>query len=223
MDTVTLSKQNRLFWLGRYATRTYITVRYMMEQLDALIDEKPVDYEAFCRRMGIPCPYQSGENFCRRYLFDKNDPNSVQACAEAMLGNGMTLRETITSPTLAYLQMAESALELASRSEAPAVELQWVLDDIMAFRGSFDDNVDTENARNIAKTGGLVERISLMLRLDLQPERLKPELCKLLNRLYKTDLTPQPGALEVLTGYAVKEQPAGPATLLAAVEGLFIL
>ena len=62
-----------------------------------------------------------------------------------------------------------------------------------------------------------------MLRLDLQPERLKPELCKLLNRLYKTDLTPQPGALEVLTGYAVKEQPAGPATLLAAVEGLFIL
>ena len=34
---------------------------------------------------------------------------------------------------------------------------------------------------------------------------------------------PQPGALEVLTGYAVKEQPAGPAALLAAVEGLFIL
>lgn len=119
--------------------------------------------------------------------------------------------------------MAESALELASRSEAPAVELQWVLDDIMAFRGSFDDNVDTESARNIAKTGGFVERISLMLRLDLQPERIKPELCKLLNRLYKTDLTPQSGALAVIEAHAVKETPVSPSALLTAVESLFVL
>jgi len=223
MDTVTLSKQNRLFWLGRYATRTYLTVWYMMKQLDALIDGQPVAYEDFCRRMGIPCPYQSGEDFCRRYLFDEKDPYSVRSCAEAMLGNGMTLRETITSPTLAYLQMAESALGMASRSEAPAVELQWVLDDIMAFRGSFDDNVETENARNIAKTGGLVERLSLMLRLDLQPDRVTPELCKLLNRLYKTDLTPQPDALAVIEERAVKEHPVETSALLAAVEGLFVL
>ena len=223
MDTVTLSKQNRLFWLGRYTTRVYMTVRYMMKQMDTLVDGKSVAYEDFCRRMGIPCPYQNSEDFCRRYLFDEDDPYSVQTCAEAMLGNGITLRETITSPTLAYLQMAESALKLASNSEAPAVELQWVLDDIMAFRGSFDDNVDTENARNITKTGGQIERISLMLRLDLQPDRLKPELCKLLNRLYKTDLTPQPGALDVIAGYAVKEYPTEPASLLAAVEGMFVL
>lgn len=223
MDTVTLSKQNRLFWLGRYASRTYVTVRYMMKQLDALIDGQPVPYEDFCRRMGIPCPYQNGEDFCRRYLFDEKDPCSVRSSADAMLGNGMTLRETITSPTLAYLQMAQSAMELASRSEAPAVELQWVLDDIMAFHGSFDDNVDTESARNIAKTGGLVERLSLMLRLNLQPDRLEPELRKLLNRLYKTDLTPQPDALAVIEKRAVKEQPVDAAELLAAVEGLFIL
>ena len=93
----------------------------------------------------------------------------------------------------------------------------------MAFHGSFDDNVDTESARNIAKTGGLVERLSLMLRLDLQPDRLEPELRKLLNRLYKTDLTPQPDALAVIEKRAVKEQPVDAAELLAAVEGLFIL
>ena len=110
MDTVTLSKQNRLFWLGRYASRTYVTVRYMMKQLDTLIDEKPVAYEDFCRRMGIPCTYKDSEDFCRKYLFDSTDPCSVSSCVEAMLGNGMTLRETITSPTLAYLQMAQSAM-----------------------------------------------------------------------------------------------------------------
>ena len=223
MDTVTLSKQNRLFWLGRYASRAYITTHYMMGQLDALIDGQPVPYQDFCRRMGIPCIYRSEEDFCRRYLFDASDPASVRSCVDAMLGNGMTLRETITSPTLAYLQMAQSAMDLAARSEAPAVELQWVLDDIMAFQGSFDDAVEAESARNITKTGGLVERLSLMLRLDLQPEQVRRELRKLLNRLYKTDLTPQPGALAVIEGQALEEQPVETGALLAAVEGLFLL
>ena len=92
MDTVTLSKQNRLFWLGRYSMRTYITVRYMMRQLDALIDEQLVPYEDFCRRMGIPCPYQSGEDFCRRYLFDPEDPCSVRSCAaDGRVGAGAGL------------------------------------------------------------------------------------------------------------------------------------
>ena len=223
MDTVTLSKQNRLFWLGRYTSRAYGSIRYMMQQLDARIDGKPVPYQDFCRRMGIPCPYENAEAFCRRYLFDAADSASVRSCNDAMLGNGMTLRETITSPTLAYLQMAQSAMDLAARSEAPAVELQWVLDDIMAFRGSFDDTVEAENVRNITKTGGLVERLSLMLRLGLQPQFVDRELRKLLNRLYKTGLAPQPDALALIERRALEERSAEPQALLAAVEGLFVL
>ena len=146
MDTVTLSKQNRLFWLGRYAERVYTTTQYMMKQYDRLIDGGTVDYGTFCQKMGIPCAYDSGDDFCRRYLFDSTSPYSVQSGVEAMLGNGMVLRETITSPTLAYLQMAHTAMDLAAHSEAPSVELQWVLDDIMAFRGSFDDSVEVETA-----------------------------------------------------------------------------
>ena len=100
----------------------------------------------------------------------------MRGSVEAMLGNGMVLRETITSPTLAYLQMAHMALGMAESSEAPLVELQWVMDDIMAFRGSFDDSVEAETTRNITKVGSLVERISLMLRLDWQLPRLEREL-----------------------------------------------
>ena len=221
MDTVTLSKQNRLFWLGRYAERMYTTTQYMMKQYDRLIDGGTVDYETFCEKMGVPCIYDSGDDFCRRYLFDGLFPYSVQASVEAMLGNGMVLRETITSPTLAYLQMAHTAMGLAARSEAPGVELQWVLDDIMAFRGSFDDSVEVENARNITKTGGRVERISLMLRLDWQLERLDRELQKLINRLYKTDLTPEKGALDVITRRAVGGEDVDRILLLNSVEGLF--
>lgn len=223
MDTVTLSKQNRLFWLGRYSERVYATTRHMMKQIDLLIDGRPVAYQDYCARLGIPCIYTSDEDFCRRYLFDAGDPNSVMSAAEAMLGNGMVLRETLTSQTLAYLEMAHSAMEMAGRSEAPVVELQWVLDDLMAFRGSFDDTVEAESARNITKSGGMVERLSLMIRLGAPADRTMRELRKLLNRLYKTDLTPDAAALAVVEGRAVEEKAVPDAQLLTAVEGLFRL
>lgn len=221
MDTITLSKQNRLFWLGRYSERVHVSIQLMMEFYDKLLDGTGMDYRAFCRKMGIPCVYDSGEDFCRRYLFDSESQYSIATAVEAMLGNGMVLRETISSQTLAYLQMAHGAMEMASRSESPMVELQWVLDDIMAFRGSFDDAVEEESARNIAKTGGMVERISLMLRLERHPERVDHELRKLLNRLYKTDLTPDPAALKTITDRALDGQPVDRITLLSSVECLF--
>ena len=143
----------------------------------------------------------------------------MRGSVEAMLGNGMVLRETITSPTLAYLQMAHMALGMAESSEAPLVELQWVMDDIMAFRGSFDDSVEAETTRNITKVGSLVERISLMLRLDWQLPRLERELLKLLGRLRRTYLAPEAGALEVIERAAAGEA-VERGLLLASVEGL---
>ena len=223
MGPVTLSKQNRLFWLGRYAERVYMTVQFLMQAYDTLLDSTAVDYADFCHRLGVENVYRDAGDFCRRYLFDGSQPCSAQASMEALLGNGMVLRETITTPTLAYLQMAESAMQMASRSEAPAVELQWVLDDIMAFRGSFDEAVDHEVVRNITKTGGTVERLSLMLRLDWQSDRLRQEMRKLLNRLYKTDLATQPQALQTITAYALEDQEVEAPELLRSVEGLFVV
>ena len=49
------------------------------------------------------------------------------------------------------------------------------------------------------------------------------ELRKLLNRLYKTGLAPQPDALALIERQALEERPAEPQALLAAVEGLFVL
>lgn len=219
MDPVTLSKQNRLYWLGRYAERVYTTLQILMKLYDKHIDGETVDYAAFCRRMGVDCPYSGEEAFFRGYLFDKDSACSVRSSVEAMLGNGMVLRETITSPTLAYLQMAHMALGMAESSEAPLVELQWVMDDIMAFRGSFDDSVEAETTRNITKVGSLVERISLMLRLDWQLPRLERELLKLLARLRRTDLAPEAEALEVIERAAVGEA-VERGLLLASVEGL---
>ena len=223
MDTVTLSKQNRLFWLGRYAERVYTTTQYMMKQYDRLIDGETVDYETFCQKMGIPCVYDSGDDFCRRYLFDSTSPYSVQSGVEAMLGNGMVLRETITSPTLAYLQMAHSAMELAARSEAPGVELQWVLDDIMAFRGSCEETIEEESSRNIIKTGASLERVDLCLRLGAPESTCEKEFGRLFNRLYKTALQPDRDRLNLLVDAVLDKTAPTPdaAVMVQALEGLF--
>ena len=204
MDPVTLSKQNRLYWLGRYAERVYTTLQILMKLYDKHIDGETVDYAAFCRRMGVDCAYGGEEAFFRGYLFDKDSACSVRGSVEAML---------------AYLQMAHMALGMAESSEAPLVELQWVMDDIMAFRGSFDDSVEAETTRNITKVGSLVERISLMLRLDWQLPRLERELLKLLARLRRTDLAPEAEALEVIERAAAGEA-VERGLLLASVEGL---
>lgn len=224
MGTVTLSKQNRLFWLGRYSERVYTTIQFMLEQYDHLIDTKgSVDYTGFCRKMGIPPMYGSEEDFCWRYLFDENNPYSIISSVDAMMGNGIVLRETISTPTLAYLQMAQNAMKLAAKSESPTVELQWVLDDLMAFRGSFDDSVDMEDARNITKSGSSVERISLMLRLGWQTERVERELKKLVNRLYKTNLARDEQSLELINGFIFGDEKIDPGILLRSVEGLFCI
>ena len=221
MGTVSLSKQNRLFWLGRYSERVYIGIQLMQEQYDRLIDGDGMDYADFCQRIGIPCPYLDGDDFCRRYLFDTQDLNSVISSAEAMLGNGMVLRETIKSQTLAYLQMARNEMVQAIESTSPGIQLQWVLDNIMAFRGSFDDTIDNENTRNIIKCGMLVERISLILRVNWQRERLPRELAKLLNRLYKTDLPRNQQAVEVISHHVMEGNDRDIYALLNSVEGLF--
>ncbi len=221
MGTFSLSQQNRLFWLGRYSERVRTTVQFMLEQYDRQLDGTGMDYPRFCKDMGIPCIYDSAEDFCRRYLFDAEDPSSIRSSVEAMLGNGMVLRETISTPTLAYLQMAHSAMEMAAHSESPSVELQWVIDDIMAFRGSLSDTVESEQSRNIVKSGGIVERDSLMLRLSFHLEQLEAELRKLLNRLYKTDLPVDRQALDVVSRQAMEGGQTERLVLLRAVESLF--
>ena len=223
MGAVTLSMQNRLFWLGRYTERVYTTIQFLLEQYDKSLDSEGMTPAEFCRRMGIPCREAYRQDFFRHYLFDAENPDSVHTSVEQMLGNGMVLRETITSPTLAYLQMAHNAMELAAESDGPSVQLQWVLDDIMAFRGSLDDCVEGENTRNTTKCGSLVERLSLMLRLNWRSGRLQPELRKRLNRLYKTDLPIDRAALDTVTGSAMGGTPAEPGLLLRSVEGLFLV
>ncbi len=224
MDYVSLTKTNRLFWLGRYSERVLTITRYMMYWYDSMIDNIPIDFEDYCKRVGIPCEYSDPESFMQTYLFDKKNDYSLRHAADEMLGNGMVLRETISSKTLAYLQMAVNALKLAQNDSAPGVELQWVVDDIMAFRGSCDDFIEEEFVRNIIKTGISIERLSLYMRLEYNLDSMKKEMKKMMNRLRKSGLETNAMSLGVIDLYRGDQpQIVTREALLKAIESLVVV
>ena len=221
-----MNKDNRLFWMGRYQERVFTTISYLINKYDAMIDGSPFDYAAYCESLGIFNCYNNAEEFMHSYLYDKNNPDSVRAAADMMIGNGIVLRDIISSKTLSYLQMAVYALDMASESEAPLVELQKVIDDLMAFRGSYDDFIENENMRNIIKCGSGVERISLSLSLDYHLPAVPTEIHKLLRRLEKTKLKTNPAALKVLWDTDLMQPgdtPVSKKKLIEADETLFIV
>ena len=119
--------------------------------------------------------------------------------------------------------MAISAMELAAASAAPGVELQWVLDDIMAFRGSCEETIEEESSRNIIKTGASLERVDLCLRLGAPESTCEKEFGRLFNRLYKTALQPDRDRLNLLVDAVLDKTAPTPdaAVMVQALEGLF--
>ena len=223
MDTISINKASRLFWLGRYYERVATTLAYLWKWYDRMIDDDPIDFSAFCSVLEISCAYENAEEFMHDYVFDKENPDSLRAAADAMLGNGMMLRETIGSRTLAYLELAVSALESGKDSVNPTLPLQRAIDCIMAFRGSYDDCIDDENVRNIIKCGAGVERLSLYLRLVWRIELIQAEIGKLLKRMNRTSLAPSPEALRLLLTVPAEIPPEAYPSVLEAVETLFRL
>lgn len=226
MGYLSVTKDNRLFWLGRYTERVATTLSYLLDKYDDMIDGSGFDYKKYCADLGIADRYTDGTDFMQRYLFDKENPDSVRSAADMMIGNGVVLRATISTRTLSYVQMAVYALDRATISSAPAVELQQAIDSLMAFRGSYDDFIDNENIRNIIKCGASTERISLCLSLGFHEKLVPKEIHKLLNRLEKTRLKTEPSALKTLWDCELAEPGKWPHSrleIIRADEDLFIL
>ncbi len=226
MGTITLSKNNRLFWLGRYAERLCQGVANVRQIQDELLDGDPASALQMCQSLGSAASFATAEECCEHYCFDRHLVDSLTSAADAMLGNGMVLRELLGTPTLSYLQMAVTALETAAtHRNACAVELQWVIDDIMAFRGSYNDAIEQEEIRNVIKSGASVERVSTLIRFgQADEETLRKEVLRLMNRLYKTHLPHQETALVQIQKFAFGEegQPDS-GSLLGCVETLFLI
>ncbi|MCM1223127.1 MAG: alpha-E domain-containing protein [Lachnospiraceae bacterium] len=183
MGVISVEQINRLFWLGRYSERVYTTLRLYSNSFDNMIDKKVYHYENFCQMIDIPDIYGSKEKFKESYPFDESNPDSIISNLNRAYDNAIVLREEIGSETLSYIQLAIYDMNKAKISRAPLIEMQRVIDNILAFWGIADDIIESEQVRNIIKIGKRIERIDLYARLGIGRKELVREINRMTHRI----------------------------------------
>lgn len=196
MGYVSVENTDRLFWLGRYSERVYTTIKLFSESYDKLIDGSEDGYKSFCLSLEIPDIYKDREDFILRYSMDKSNPDSIYSNLIRAFDNAILLREEITSDALAYIQLALGEMKKASNSTSPLMELQGVMDNILAFWGITDDIIEDENIRNLIKCGKRIERLDLYSRLHKDQKSMLREIHRLKVRLTRTSIAYDPDTVQ---------------------------
>ena len=76
----------------------------------------------------------------------------------------------------------------AAKSDAPLIELQQIMDDLLSFWGIVDDQIDIEQIRNIIKAGKRIERIDLYARLKIEKNKLEREVRRMIPRVLRSGI-----------------------------------
>lgn len=151
-----------------------------------MLDEQTDSYQKFCELIDIPNIYTSKEDFLKRYPFDADNPDSVISNMNRAYDNAVVLRESIGSETLSYIQLAIYDINRAALSSSPLIEMQQVMDHILAFWGIADDSIDSEQVRNVIKAGKRIERIDMYARLGAPHKELVKEVCRMVPRVERS-------------------------------------
>ena len=200
MGIISIEKLDHLYWLGRYTERVYTTLRKFFRVFDDMIEAPEGSYTYYCERLNIPDIYTSNQQFAESYLYGKDNPDSLYSNMNRAFDNAIVLRDELSSNVLSYMQMALDVFEKEQREMAPLLEIQSVLDDLLAFWGCVDDYVEDEECRNIMKCGKYVERLDLYIRLEYHTKDIEKEFSKLTNRLHKTPMYYDAATLEKIAG-----------------------
>jgi len=188
MGIISVDRADRLFWLGRYTERVYTTIRLYSDSFDEMIDGIADNYVDFCKMIDIPDIYGSKEVFEEKYPFDEMNPDSIISNLNRAYDNAIELRDEIGSEVLSYIQLAIYAMNKAKISNAPLIELQYVIDNLLAFWGIVDDDIDSEMTRNMIKVGRRIERIDLYGRLRHTQKELIRQVTRLIPRVERSGL-----------------------------------
>ena len=189
MGIISIEQADRLFWLGRYTERVYTTLRIYSQSFDTMIDEITDSYDEFCQKIEIANIYTSKEDFMMRYPFDSTNPDSIISNLNRAYDNAIVLRESISSEALSYIQLAIYEMNKAKESDSPLIEMQKVIDNIVAFWGITDDLIDSEQIRNIIKAGKRIERVDMYARLGVASKELIKEVHRLVPRVERSGIS----------------------------------
>lgn len=188
MGIISVEQVDHLYWLGRYTERVYTTLKIYSESFDRMIDESEDSYQKYCDSLDIPNIYESKEDFLKRYPFDISVPDSIISNLNRAYDNAIVLRETIGSEALSYIQLSIYAMNNASVSDAPLIDLQQIMDDLLSFWGLVDDQIDSDQIRNIIKAGKRIERIDLYARLEVEKPCLVREVRRMIPRVLRSGM-----------------------------------
>ena len=188
MGIISVEQVDHLYWLGRYTERVYTTLKIYSESFDRMIDESEDSYQKYCDSLDIPNIYESKEDFLKRYPFDISVPDSIISNLNRAYDNAIVLRETIGSEALSYIQLSIYAMNNASVSDAPLIDLQQIMDALLSFWGLVDDQIDSDQIRNIIKAGKRIERIDLYARLEVEKPRLVREVRRMIPRVLRSGM-----------------------------------
>lgn len=138
-NTISAIKANRLYWLGRYTERVYISLHLLRRYYDKMIDGKPKEYEEYYQKLDISNPYPDKESFRIGYMYDDKNPCSLMSGLTAATDNAIVLREEIMSETLSYIELSLSYIrKSAEKKDDNITDLQPITDYLLAFWGSFE-------------------------------------------------------------------------------------
>ena len=170
-------------------------------------------------RLAIADASIAKDEFMFSIPFDENNPDSIISNLIRAYDNAIVLRESIGSESLSYIQLAIYEMNKAKLSDAPLIELQLVIDDILAFWGMIDDKLDDDHVRNIIKAGKRIERFDLYARLGLGREVLLREANRMIPRIEKSGMDINKDRLEEIRK-AVEEQEVDYYGVIRMVETL---
>jgi uncharacterized alpha-E superfamily protein len=221
MGIISLEQKDSILWLGRYTERVYTTIRFFAPYFDQMIDGQEDVHKDFCARLEIPDIYKDKKDFLERYCFDRSNPDSIASNLMRAYDNAIVLREMLGTETLCYVQLAYYEMQRAAVSDAPMMELQKVMDNIVAFWGSADDSIDDVQVRDILVTGRRIERVDLYARLRVGREEIRRFVMRLSARLKRSGLPYPPEQLEKMLMDASLPEPDY-SSIIRAVESLFV-
>lgn len=167
-------KANRLYWLGRYENRVYLTLHQLNKCYDLIIDGKPDEYDTLWRRLDVDNSYTTKENFTLGILYDEANPGSVISAQRSAMDNAILLREDIMSETLSYLEMSMALLRKShDEQNINPTCLQPITDWSLAFWGSAEQRVSNHKALNLMMIGRNVENVDMLLRFGYPYGRIE--------------------------------------------------
>ena len=221
MGIISIEQADRLYWLGRYIERVYTTIKMYSKGFDQMIDANPTDYyQDFCSRLDIPNIYKDMDDFIYRYPYDPSNPDSIISNLSRAYDNAIVLRETIGSEALSYIQLGVYDWGKAEYNQAPPLEIQKLVDHILAFWGTVDDQIDNMEIRNILKAGKRIERIDLYARMGFPQKDIVREVKRMLVRVRESGLPYDENKLVRIDRMA-EEEPLDNYALVYEVETIF--